>query len=110
MCVVVYHDVTLTACLLNRAAAGESIDICWRCRASLCAVASPVVPEGGKGKGYNRACAANAILFYINAGSSQKLYKIEKLDDEWIKLECYMLGITVTVNCVQNTMSLKVSA
>ena len=47
------------------------------------------------------------VCVYID--SSQTFYKIEKIDDEWIKLECYELGIIVTVNYVKNTMSLKVS-
>ena len=42
-------------------------------------------------------------------GSSETLYTVEKTDDEWITLECYKLGITMTLNYVKNTLAIKVS-
>jgi len=41
-------------------------------------------------------------------GSSEKLYKIE-MNDECITLQCYKLGVTMTVNYVKNTMTIKVT-
>lgn len=44
------------------------------------------------------------------SSTSRTLYKIEKIEDESIKLECYKLGVTVTTDCVKNSIHIRLSA